>query len=182
MQYGMAAAALLLLTGGSWLAVENIRLQHQVGSLEAQQRVEKQRDIARQSEEQRLRTELAMERDRLSELERQQGKESGGLVLLSFVLTPGLSRDAEGPKRLVVPAGIKEVRLRLKLDEAVQKCRMSLQTLDGVEIWKQDAPRPVASVPGRLLVPGDYMLNVKGLTDQGEASTDTDFYFSVTSK
>ena len=59
MQVGVAAASMLLLTGGSWLVVQNVRLQHRIGALEAQQRVERQRMIARQAEEQQLRAELA---------------------------------------------------------------------------------------------------------------------------
>ena len=84
----------------------------------------------------------------------------------------------------MVPAGTKDVRLHLALkpDLAVQKYQASLQTLDGAEIRRLEVTRRVVTVPGRLLPPGDYLLNVKGLTSQGETANETDYYFTVTSK
>jgi hypothetical protein len=181
LQYGMVAASVLLVTGASWLAIQNMRLQHQVGALQAVQQIARRREIAREAERERLRTELAQERERRLT----PGKESPeGPLLLSFVLSPGLARDAEGPKRLVVPSGTRDVRLQLGVqpDATIQKFHISLQTLEGKEIWTQDAARPVATVPGRLLAPGDYLLNLKRFTASGEAASEDDFYFTVAMK
>jgi hypothetical protein len=68
---------------------------------------------------------------------------------VSFVLTPGLVRDAAaGPRRLVIPSDSR-VRLELELRAATSysRYRVFVRTPEGEEVWSQEVSAPVVELP-----------------------------------
>ena len=177
MQFACGAAALLLL-----LLFQTVRLQTRTGELEAaRKQTEAQTEAQRQQQEQ-LRQELAKEQTRRTELEKQLGNhQTPPTSFLSFVLVPGLVRDADGPKRLVVPPDANEAHFQfeVKSKAAYKNYRAELQTVEGDQIFGQNISRPELIVPARFLRAGDYMVMLKGANPQGEMETLGEYYFVV---
>jgi len=91
--------------------------------------------------------------------------------IASFVLSPGLLRDSAPPPRLVLPAGVAAVEMRLELEAgaALSDYRCRLETAEGVLI--RDGVQPAIAIPGQavtlrlspeLLASGDYILTLSG--------------------
>jgi len=90
MQLAFAGASLLLLVCGSWFMFRTIQLQNRVGALEAERQRSQQEATSQRRRQDELRQELAKERERRAELERQGSKGPAAPGFLSFVLAPGL--------------------------------------------------------------------------------------------
>lgn len=98
--------------------------------------------------------------------------------VLSFVLSPGVSRSAASPRRLLVSGTEGRVRLRLEVPPAVRSARYKavLRTVDGAyEVWSGVAavPAPQATlvdveVPAANLKAGDYVLSLQAPGASGE--------------
>jgi anti-sigma factor RsiW len=200
MQFSLAAASALLFVGASWLFYQTTRLRSRVEQIEAA-RVSQERQSAESSaRQQRLAAELERERSQRAQLEQELAKQqaardrdsqpSSSSTFLSFILAPGLVRDADGPKRLLIPASVNSLRLQLDLKRPgdYRSYRAALQTLDGTELWSQNLSRArstasgravIVTLPARLLPPGDYVIALKGRTGGGEIEEVDDYYFSV---
>jgi hypothetical protein len=181
MQFAFGAASMVLLVGGSWFMFRTVQLQDRIAVLEAERRSVGQQTAADRTQQERLHQELAAQQKRVGDLEKQLSDRSTAPSFLSFVLAPGLVRDAEGPKRLVVPGDVGEARLQLDVKgKGVYKgYRAELQTLEGAQLWSQDVPRPAVAVPARFLAAGDYVVVLKGITAQGELEPVGEYYFEV---
>ncbi len=175
-----AALALVVMAGGTWLMVETAQLRNQVGQLQASRQTANQ-DAQRQIEAQR--NQLAQDRTRISELEQQLSKRQ--TPFLTFILAPGLTRDAgDSMKRLVVPSNAGEVQLQLDVRSkgTFQSYRAELQNLDGNVLWSQNVTQPAVSIPAQFLAPGDYVLDLKGQGANGQLADAGEFYFQVVRK
>jgi hypothetical protein len=203
MPFSLAAAALVLLFGGAWLAFETWRLRADIERLESARIGEKQaseQQIAEQrARQEQLRDELERERKARAELEQelakreQERRESAqSTTFLSFLLTPGLARDVAGPKRLFIPPDAGWLRLQLDLKGRGEykgyRAALRKETPEGPELWSQDLPRAkqvvssraiILSLPARLLPPGDYVVILHGRTEGGEMEEIDEYYFSV---
>ncbi len=186
-QWVLAAAALLLLiVGGAYLAVDNLRLRDQI----AQSRVEleqREQALQRQLEGQKssdaeTERELASVRERLAQLQRDVGgsqqKETPAtaqqrdLNVLAFSLTPQ-TRDASQIARLDVPAGTDYVALTLALEaDDFPAYRATLKNpATGQIIWRSgrlkasDQHKTVRVSPrANLLNPQNYVLELYGIS------------------
>jgi hypothetical protein len=183
--YASAAAALLVIVGGSWLILHTIQLQNQVAQLEAARRSvvsDSQRQLAgAHAQHDELAKRLEQEQSRLREMEQTLAKRPAEPAVFGFVLVPGLLRDSSGPKRLIIPPDADAVRLQLQTNakEKYPRYRVSVQTLDGAAVFEQDTREAAAVVPARLLPAGDYMVTLHGITTRGESEEAGDFYFTV---
>jgi hypothetical protein len=171
--FGAAAAALFVVAAGSWFALDSMRLRQEVARLEQQQK-----QIAAEGQQQ-----LAQARQEL-DAERARGKEQvkkNPPAIFGFLLLPGLVRDANGMKRLTIPAGVAEVALQfdVKAKGDFTSYRAELQDLDGTTLWSGKTPQPSVSIPARILRPGDYVVLLKGVSALGQASDAGEFYFRV---
>lgn len=181
--YAGAALAIVVLAGGSWLMLQTSQLRNQVGQLQAERRIEGQRAqqqiAAQRAQQDELNKRLGEERAKRGELEQQLAKRQG--TFLSFVLIPGLTRDADGLKRLVVPADTGEVRLQLdvKSKESYKSYRAELQTLDGDVLWSQSVDQPTLAITARFLKSGDFVIALKGIGPSGEPADAGEFYFQI---
>ena len=202
LQFGMAAASLLLLLGGSWLVYQTVKLRSQVEQLEVA-RVEQARQQAQRADEQRARgdqlnEQLETERHKRAELEQELAQQkaqaaragdsqsASPATFLSFLLTPGLSRDIDSTKRLTIPATVSHLRLQLSLKRpgAYQRYQAVLQRLDGANLWSRNLPRNsgravTVTVPAKLLPPGDYVLLLKGKTADGQLEEIDEYHFNA---
>jgi hypothetical protein len=190
--FGMAALSLLLSLGGAWLLFETRRLRSDLAQSRTAQDLTERR-------ERELSELLAEQRDRhdqlLSELEklraaRQQSETPSHPSFVSLLLTAGLVRDsgAETP-RLVIPAGIEQAQLQLKIKESgYPRYRISIQTADGRTIRTLQNLRPGPSniftiqLPSRLLISGEYVLALSGVDENGESDNLSKTLFRVESK
>jgi hypothetical protein len=190
--FGMAALSLLLALGGVWLLLETRRLRSEL----AQSRTAR---TATEQRERELSGLLAEQRDRhdqlLAELEklragRQQSDTSSSPSFVLLSLIAGLVRDggADTP-RLVIPAGIEQVRLQLKIKEGgYPRYRVSVQTADGRTIRTLQNLRPSPSniftiqLPSRLFTSGEYVLALSGVDENGESDSLSKTLFRVDSK
>ena len=176
LQFAGACAALVLVVISYGLFLQTIHLKGKVSELEAeatraaQQTRQSAAEQSAKAEE--LNRQLAEER---------QKHETPGLNYLSFVLAPGLTRDLEGPKPIVIAGGANTVRFRLDIAKTsgFKSYRVQLQNVEGAQLWSQDLPEPVLTVPAQLLPPGDYEVILRGITKAGETEDAGDFYFSV---
>ncbi|MBI3653007.1 MAG: hypothetical protein HY231_18430 [Acidobacteria bacterium] len=199
----MAAATVVLLLGCSWLIFESVRLRNQLGQAEAA-RLQKANEAAAQiaaqrSQNQQLANDLERERLEREQLEQELAQEkarhekaasaSGGFgVLAAFLLSAGLVRDAQGAKRLVIPASAQQVRLQLKLRRTVDypSYRAALKTIDGVALVQTAARKSgkavVVNFSSRQLQVGDYRLTLSGINTTGSVEEIDSYYFSVVKK
>ncbi|MGH9843480.1 MAG: hypothetical protein ACREEM_32480 [Blastocatellia bacterium] len=207
-QFSMAAAAaVLLLAGASWLYFQTVRLRSQVEQLEVA-RADREQQRRQQAAEERARQEqlteqLESERRKRAQLEqelaqrqaqatRDRDNQQSLSTFLSFIIPPGLVRDVDGPKRLLIPPGVNSLRLQLDLkkpdDYRGYRATLRRETPDGPELWSQDLPRArsiasgraiVVSLPAKLLPEGVYVLVLSGRTGGGDAEEIDDYYFNV---
>jgi hypothetical protein len=209
-RYSMAAAALLIVIGGSLLVIETLRLRAQVARLQAEQTAHEQREqsLEEQLAEQRQRSqELAnglqreqQQRERnqelIRELERER-EESGALpsqsAVVSLALWPGISRGGGARPRLVLPRSTRTVRLQVGVEpgDEYPGFRAELRAPGGQTVWTQDdlsarqvrAGRAVIlNLPASILRAGEYELALKGVTAEGKTLDVGYHYFDVLMK
>jgi hypothetical protein len=178
----LAAAALLLVVGISWFALQTIRLRGELARLQAERQEQQQAQRQRQEELERQATnehsrseELAtqlqreqLQREQSEELARQLQQERDRLVrsqredvggatptlLASLILPPGTSRGAGGRPQLVVPRAARLIRLQVGLESGddYKSFRVELNSSAGPVIWSRDGLRPRATRAGRAVI------------------------------
>lgn len=178
-------AALLIVFGGTWFAIETSRLRAQLA--EAQREVEEQRRHAQTQASQIA--DLGAQYGRLTEeyerLQAQLRTESSPSPITSAPVFLALSVDAlrssgaQEPQALTIPRGAVEVRLRLNLSgNEFPAYRVTLLTADGSEIFSKNGLRPraskagdfvIATLPASKFASGDIVLALSGISSTGEA-------------
>jgi hypothetical protein len=93
-------------------------------------------------------------------------------------------QDAEGPKRLVLPAHAGSVRLQLEVQRKgeYQSYRAEVQTVEGLPIWGQDTRQAALVIPARVFAPGDYVIDLKGIDARGNSEEVGEYYFRVVAR
>ena len=144
-------------------------------------------------------TKLETERRKRTELEQELAKQKAQAgrttdnqpalptTLLSFLLTPGLSRDIDSTKRLTIPSGTTQLRLQLRLKRpgSYQSYQAVLQTLDGANLLTRTLPHSAGQmvtvmIPAKLMPSGDYVVVLKGKTADGQMEEIDEYHFSTT--
>ena len=204
LQVGLAAASLLLLLGGSWLLYQTVKLRSQVSQLEVaraeqeQQRLQlEQQAIDQRTRGEQLNAQLESERRQRAELEQELTRQksdaakanetpsSAPATFLSFLLTPGLSRDIDSTNQLSIPLNVSQMRLQLRLKRpgAYPNYQAVLQTLDGAQLWQRNLSQAgqfvTVTLPTRLVPPGDFVLVLKGKTAGGQGEDVDEYYFTT---
>jgi hypothetical protein len=181
-----AGAALLIIFGLTWLAIETSRLRARLG--EARREVDAQQQLAQTQARLIISLEaqyrrLTEERDRLrTQLQAAEKTEPSPSHIASTFLSLSVedfrNSGAQGPQTLVIPHGVTVARLRLYLPEnAFPAYRMTLLTADGSEVFSKNGLRPRAgkagdfvlvNLPARKLTNGDNILELSGINPTGE--------------
>ena len=112
-------------------------------------------------------------------------------VTATFILTPGLSRDAGSARNLIIPPGTTQIQLRLPLEQGMstdfKNYRVLLSLAEGARVWS-GAVKPagdrtlVMNLPARLLRRGDYVLELKGVTAGGNTEPVAEYSFRILQK
>jgi len=202
---GLALVALVLIVSVVVIVVQTIRYQSQVRDLRRE--LSLQNGFRAQTEEEKrkareLALDLEVERSRRLMLEEEASrhpKQASEKVdppppAASFILSAGLNRDSGPLKKPLIQTGDAErVRLQLNLKRAgdYQTYQANLRTADGKLVWGQAGLRPSRFGPiqviavtllARLVPPGDYHVELKGLAPGGMAEAVDDYYFSVAAR
>ena len=206
----LAAALLLIVIGGSWLAAERVRLRAELSELRAGQQ-------SREREQQALQQQIADEQARREELSAQLGREreqrsrSQQLIdelqreleesaarpsqpaIVSLALWPGVSRSGSARPKLTLPQAARRVRIQIGVDpeDEYQSFRAELRAPGGQSIWTEDglsarrvrAGRAVTlNLPASVFKAGEYELVLKGVTEKGTTEEIGYHYFDVLKK
>lgn len=104
------------------------------------------------------------------------------------VLNHGLVRGNEESKPVVIPPEVNQVRFEARVDADYPRYEAALQTAEGERLWSRgrlaaqalpDGKRILLYVPSDLLLPGDYILTLRGLPPAGGAETVAEYAFHV---
>jgi hypothetical protein len=206
-KYGLAAAALLIVIGGSWLIVESLRLRAQLAALRAEQQAQERQQQALQqqiADEQARRDQLSTqlqrereERERSQQLvgELQRKLEASAAppaqpAVVSLLLWPGISRGGGARSKLVIPQAAQRVRIQIGVEpeEQYRSFQVELRAPGGQPIWTQNhlSARPVRggravilNLPASILKAGGYELALMGVTAEGTTEEVGYYYIDV---
>jgi hypothetical protein len=198
LQWGLAAAALVMLLAGGYLVFENMRLRNQMAQMQAERtalgarELELQQQLARErSMDSGKENELARVRDRLAQLEQKLAArpelEQPQVRLLALNLSPqtrGVTRIPE----LTVPAGIDYLAVTLELEtNDFPTYRAALKNpVTSKFVWrsgelkagKEDKPIQF-KLPASLLKSQNYLLELSGISAGGTAQIVGSYPFRV---
>ena len=169
---------------GGFLAFEMNHMKVQLGDVDSERRAALASSQQHNEVQIKLTLELDQERAKRAGLEKELATRKPASQFLAFLLAPGLSRDIEGSKKLLLSAGVDSVRFELELKRGgYARYRIELLTQDGEQVWSQSSQsagtRLQLGVPVNILHTGDYMVEVKGVTSAGEIEPAGDYYFTL---
>jgi hypothetical protein len=207
LQWGLAAAVLILLVAGGWFTIDNLRLRQQISQAQIRRDELQQREQALQQQleaehaanakaEQEL-AQVRAERERLDqELKKQNGQERttqppppSPASIASFILTPGL-RGVGQIQTLHIPPGSGRVALQLNLEpndyqtyHAALIDQSNHQTLwqsGKLKAGSGDNGKAISiSFSSGLLKPQTYVMQVSGVSANGKTEVMSDYPFKV---
>lgn len=199
LQWGLAAAALVILLAGGYLMFENMRLRNQMVQMQAEhdalgsRKLELERQLARERSTDSVKEkELARVRDRLAQLEQQLAASRPELEQRKVkVLALNLSPQNRGVSKipvLAVPAGIDAVAVTLELEAndfpAYQAALKNPAT--SAFVWRSDTLNAGREnkliqfrLPASLLKAQNYVLELSGILPGGTAEIVGTYSFRV---
>jgi len=200
LQWGLAAAAIVLFAGGAFLLLQNVRLREQMSIEQAHRDELQQREMQLQKEidQQRgsntaIEQELAQVREERARLE-EELKKSGklpisGTAIASFVLTPQM-RGVGQAQSVSMPANTGRVTMRLNLEPNDYQtfAVVLIDQANHQELWRSGKLKASAkgddrtlnvSFPAGLLKPQVYALQVSGISANGRSEGLSDYPFKV---
>jgi flagellar motility protein MotE (MotC chaperone) len=193
LQWGFAAAGILLLVAGGYLAYQNLRLRNQIAQTQAERTALEQSEEALKRELDAQRSvdiakqqELAQVRERLAQLEQQQpADQSREPRTVAFNLSPQTRGAGEGTT-ITVPAGIDSVSLKLEVEATgFPAYQLALRDSASRQIsWRSGRLRVIGgalrvTVPARLLRSQNYLLELSGISPAGSAENVGNYPFKV---
>ena len=206
LQWGLAAAALIAIVVGGWLAFQNLRLENRMNQAQAEREELQRREQQLQAEMAEQRStdlekekELAALRERLAQLEQQATGQQGAKSqtdskpnVVAFTLAPQM-RGANQPATVSVPADARQVAFELELEPSdFTFYRVELKTQTGNEaVWKSGRLQARArgddktirvSLRAELLKSQTYKLEVYGVSPTGAAEIISSYPFRVIKK
>jgi hypothetical protein len=200
LQWGLAAAAIVLIVAGAFLLVQNARLRQQMSLEQAHRDELQQREMQLQKEldQQRasntaIEQELAQVREERARME-EDLKKSGqlpasGTAIFSFVLTPQL-RGAGQAKSVSIPTNAGRVTMQLNLEPNDYQtfAVVLLDQSNHQELWRSGKLKASSRGDNRtlnvsfsagLLKPQGYALQVSGISANGQSEVLSDYPFKV---
>jgi hypothetical protein len=188
-------ASVLLVIGTIWLGLQMVRLNEELQRVNAERTAQEkeERELRKLIENERVRNE-----DLSAELENERAKRDAQNppatpqslpIIASFILNPGLSREAGDARRFPVPAEATEVRLQAIFNVGnYQTFVAELQTVEGRTIWSRRGLRAssrgtnrvaVVTLPARILNNDDYILVLRGVTPGGDLNDVAEYSFRI---
>jgi len=201
LQFSLAAASALLLLGAALLIVETARLRSRLDQIQQEQTALTRREQelqARIAGQRADRNQLAEELRRVEQQRDQLERELEGLKpsepnFALFVLPLSLRGSGDGPKEFTLPPGAQRVKLRVEFQsDPYPSYRAELRTLSGdQQVWSSGKLRARReggikiidlNLRASLFQPQDYLLNLKGVTADGEIEDLSSDRFRVVKK
>ena len=207
LQFGMAAAMVLLLLGSGWLFLEMQRLRGQIGATQTERASleQRERDLRTQIEQQRatnaqtveqLNEELKRTQQQLEQLKQKQElaaqqakvEPPAGEVIQSELLPQ--TRAMGNATTLTIPAKASSVLLQLVSpadDFALYQAEL-IASADAKVLWKSGKVKAQTSgekrrialrVRANLLPPGNYQIRLKGIAADGQSEELRKYAFKV---
>jgi hypothetical protein len=183
-RWALAAASVVLLIGGLVQFREADRLRR---SLEQSRQ-----------EAAGLRAQLDEAGRRAADSERQterasasaNGNASPPPVIATFVLTPGLTRNARGPTRVDLPPQATAIRFQLNLDfdGGYSSLNADLRTSAGASVWTErglssektaDGSLVIVTIPATSLANGEYELLLQGVRTGNSLEDAASYHFTI---
>src|SRR5215471_19169818 len=199
-RWAMITAMLALAIVSGVLLSESVRLHKQINQLDNERASQ-----LRRTEE--LENELGSERDRGDKLEAEleslredsrnpepppqssQGQKEPR-PLVSFLLTPMLTRGGSEAQQLPIANGTSIVVLQMRAqDRGEQTFQVELRTVEGAQVWRKGAIKPhqerkngllvSVNVPAARVPPGDYILTLSATRGGKEPDEINRYFFRV---
>ncbi len=203
LQYGFGAAALLLLLGGLWLLRDARNGRENLDRLTAERDSIRQNELGlqrqlsvQQFQQKREAEQLQKDLDRQrinneslrAELKQISSRPAFDHDLIALALTPGIERGSDAPLKLVIPKGIRKVKLQLELTGSsnYRSYRAELTTPGGSQVWSQSALSAsstdygrfvILTIPSRALEASEYELTLRGVTGVRKSEVAGYYYF-----
>lgn len=205
-RFALVAATLLILLGGAWLIIQTLTLRSQLSRLQAQQQsqhnnretlqgqVESERRrneelLAQLNQEKQQRAQTDESLRRLTESVNQP-TEAPRSIIASLTLLPGISRGATTQPKLLLPpnANVAQLQIGIEPEENYKSFGVELRTAGGRPVWMRDSLTARSSrggrsirltLPASALLPGEYELRLKGMSDSGPPEDVGFYYFEV---
>jgi hypothetical protein len=183
-----AIAALLIVLGGMWFAIETSRLRSRLGDARREaeaQRLREQSQAWQIADLEAQRRQLTEERDRLQAQLQGVNKSAQppshitrSPIFLTISVEDFRNSGAQEPQSLVLPRGAVVVRLRLYPPEnAFPAYRVTLRTEDGSQVFSKSGLRAragkagdfvIVNLPPSTLTNGNKVLTLSGISSTGE--------------
>lgn len=204
LQWSLAAVALVLVIGGGWLVVDNLRLRQQLSQTAARRDalVQREQELRKELEGQRVANsqaeqELARVRDERERLEQELKKAQGGAKpsapgegsILAVILAPPLRGAGQVPTLSIRP-GTNQVAAQLQLEAADYSIyRVALiDPASNQTLWRSGNLKPrvkgerkaiAVSFSAGLLKRQNYILRVAGIPASSGFEIVSDYSFKV---
>lgn len=196
-----AAILVLIILSSVWIGNQFQNFQGKIVSLESEQNelVQQGKELRQQVEQQ---TDVANEFAEKFEQEKQQRLKLEQLLdkmkpeptpMVAFSLEPGILRDTESQRRLVIPHDVQRVKFDLfvETDEIYNNYLAVLKTVEGYEVYSQTGliaqkkewgQMLNLNLPVMALKTDDYILTLSGITAAGEFEILHRYFFSLNRK
>jgi hypothetical protein len=193
----MAAAMLLLVVASIWLLAERARLRNQFEQLRTENQAQRQTQqelsdqiAAGRGESEKLTAEIERLRAEQSAATEESTSPQEGpspRSILSFVLSPMLTRSSSDPQTLALSATTDRVRLQMRLPQTdARRFHVGVRTIEGKPLWNQQLNKPRANnslltiqIPANQLKVEDYFLTLSALNSKGELEELERYFFRV---
>jgi hypothetical protein len=196
----VAAAALALVLGCSWLLIDRTRLKREIEASNAQQsELERERQQLRQQiDEQNARSlPPAYPPDDRPNSDKQiepdpASNRRPSISIVSLILAPGSVRGRSEANKLQISPGIRKVRLKVRFaGEEYESYRVVISTVEGRKVYDKPARKDKADPSGKVIsvvMPAsvftvqDYTLRLSGVTATGDPEYIGEYFFRVIRK
>jgi hypothetical protein len=194
--WAIATAVLLLILGGASWSV--LRIAHIENALNKAVGDSHRQLNAMQKRNAELSSALEQEQNQRKELEQMAANSGSGKSTEIPTLMPGLSkaivypldlsqgllRDIGTNRKVKIPQQADFVQPLLSMpDENYPRYRASLQRVGEIEVWSEITANPLSvRIPAKVLEPADYILELKGITANGQIEDINSYYFRVVRK
>lgn len=197
LSFSFSVAAIIVFVGGIWLAFDtNTTQDKQTGELaviKAPQIIEN-----RESINERIDDEPVVSKPKITpsprksvqtkskETTKEVPQKPNSPAVFAIILSSGLTRDSETSQKFIVPANTDFVKMQLKIEENnFSSYQAVLETVEGNQIWNSNKLKSKSnktvniSIPSKLLKKNDYILSLKGLTEDGIYERVEDYIFTI---
>ncbi|MBZ5524222.1 MAG: hypothetical protein LAP21_18460 [Acidobacteriia bacterium] len=189
MQLGLAALFLAMATWSIWVTIQNVRLRRDIDQLQAgSAKLQEKARLLQQQIEALNRTNIPGG-EGVGQEQAGKNRPESSSQLAVLTLHAGIYRSSGAQNKLILFPGTRFVRLRLALEQNDSPAfGASIETVDGTVVWQakgltvkagQDETIVDVILPAKLLLSGDYIVNLTAETAGGHTEIVNTYIFQV---